>query len=94
MKLNVGDIIEIKNEKCTICYETELNNERYICVAFERDIVYYDIYKYKFENDKLLVSQVTNEDEVKKVLDIFVEEGIDQFGLQEDLERIFKDYLN
>ena len=72
MMLNDGDEILIRGRKATVCYTTKYNGEDYICVAFESDKIEYDIYKYKIEGEKLLVSNELSQDEIKNVLCIFV----------------------
>lgn len=86
MKLNVGDVIEIEEKTATICYETKHNNTDYICVAFEENEVVFDIYKYKFDQEKLLVAKVRNDLELLSVLKIFINEGLSEYGLPKELE--------
>ena len=91
MKLNVGDIIEIGGQPATVCYETTYNNEKYICVAFEKEAVQYEFYNYKYEGDKLLVSKVEDPDEAMPILKIFMEEGIDEYGIPEELNKLLEE---
>lgn len=85
MMLNDGDEIIIRGRKATVCYNTKYNGEDYICVAFESDKIEYDIYKYKIEGEKLLVSNELSQDEIKNVLCIFVKEGLDEYGLPKEM---------
>jgi hypothetical protein len=41
----------------------------------------YNIYKYKYENNKLLVSEVTEKTELEEITKTFVKEGVDEFGI-------------
>ncbi len=86
--LNVGDTIEIGGRKAIVCYETKYNDANYICVAFETDKIEYDVYEYKYENDKLLVSNELSEDEMKNVLAIFVQEGLEENSDNEELNKL------
>lgn len=88
MMLNVGDTIEIAGKQATVCYTTKYNDNNYICVAFETDKIEYNVYKYKYDGDRLLVAEVTNEEEMKNVLAIFVNEGIEEYGVPEELQKI------
>ena len=87
--LNVGDTIQIGDKNATVCYTAKYNEENYICVAFETDKIEYNIYKYIYDNDNLLVSDVIPENDMREVLTLFVKEGLDEYGLPEELEEIF-----
>ena len=91
MKLKVADIVEIGGKQATVCFETTYNSVNYICVAFEKPQLRYEIYKYKYENDKLLVAKVTRENELTPVMKIFVEEGIKEQGVPEELKKYFSE---
>ena len=88
--IEVGDIIEIGGKSATVCYTTIYNNHKYMCVAFEDGQLYYDIYDYKDEDGKLLVAKVTEKEELTPVLDIFLKEGLDEYGLPEELKKLFE----
>ena len=92
MKLEIGDIIEIRGKEATVCYETTYEGRKYICVAFTEDKVQYDIYKYKYEGKKLLVAKVEDEEELTEVLKIFVQEGIEEYGVPEEIKPIIDYY--
>lgn len=92
MKLDVGDVIEIGGKEATICFTANYNQENYICVAFEEEKIRYEIYKYKFEQEKLQVAKVDDKEEAKPVLKIMVEEGIDEYDIPEELARIIDNY--
>ena len=87
--LSVGDLIEIRGQEAIVCFETKYNNENYICVAMNEDNPVYEIYKYKIEDDRLMVAHLTTDEEVAPIIKIFVEEEINQNGLPEELQRIF-----
>lgn len=87
--LNIGDDIAIGGREATVCYLTEYNGKRYTCVAFEMPEVEYKIYDYKFEGEKLLVREVTNPEEIRPVLTIFIKEGLEEYGLPPELEEAF-----
>lgn len=86
--INVGDTLQIGGRNATVCYTTEYEGINYICVAFEEDKIEYDLYKYKYDNEKLLVSNEIGEEEAKKVMEVFIKEGLDEYGLPEELESI------
>ncbi len=89
--LEDGDTIEVGGKQGTVCFNTEYNNEKYICVGFLGENLKYDIYKYKYEGEKLLVAKVENEQELIPVLQIFVSQGLDEVGLPQELQDIFED---
>lgn len=89
MKLNVGDVLEIEGKIATVCYTTVHNNTDYICVAFEEEEVNFDFFKYKYEDRKLLVAKVKDEVELFPVLKTFVNEGLSQYGLPEELDKLY-----
>lgn len=89
MKLNVGDIVEIEGKTATICYTMEHNNTHYICVAFEETKVRFEIYKYKFDQKKLLVAKVNDKLELFEALKTFTNEGISEYGLPKELEEMY-----
>ncbi len=92
MKLNVGDVIEIGNKEATVCYENSYQEKRYICVFFSDKNPQYCVYKYKIEDNKLLVSQVEDKLELEEIMKIFIKDGIDEFGISDELNTIL-DYL-
>lgn len=92
MILNIGDVIEIKNRQATVCYENTYQGARYICVFFSGENPQYSVYKYKEENNKLLVSQVEDEEELIEIMKIFIKEGVDESGIPEELDSIL-DYI-
>lgn len=94
MILEVGDIIEIRNKQATICYTTTIDKTNYICVSFENKELEYNIYKYKFEDTKLLVAEVTDQEEIKPVLETFIKEGLKEYGLPKELEVIYSKIEN
>ncbi len=89
MKLEIGETIDIKGKIATVCYETKHNDINYICVAIEEDKVLFEIYKYKFDGEKLLVSLVTDELELFAVLKIFVQEGLEEYELPDELSDFY-----
>ena len=78
MKVEIGDIIEIKGKQAIVCFETTFNNEKYICVAFEDKTIAYDMYKWRIQNEKLQVAKVTDNYELSNVLSVFLKESIDE----------------
>lgn len=92
MKLNIGDVIEIKNRQATVCYENIYQGTRYICVFFSGESPQYSVYKYKEEDNKLLVSQVEDEKELIEIMKIFIKEGVEESGIPKELDSIL-DYL-
>lgn len=88
MKVEVGDIIEIKGKQAIVCFETIYNNENYICVAFEENNIAYDIYKWRINNDKLQVAKVTNDQELSHVISVFLKESVEENPDKENLEVI------
>lgn len=91
MNLNVTDIIEIGGEQATVCFKTTYNDENYICVAFEEKQLRFEIYKYKYENDKLMVSKVVDEKELTPVMGIFLKEGINESGVPKEVEKFLSE---
>ena len=87
--IEVGDVIEIGGKEATVCYTTVYNNQKYMCVAFEEEQLRYDVYAYKDDEGKLMVSKVTDEEEMTPVLGIFLQEGLDEYGLPEELQEVF-----
>ena len=86
--LEVGDEIQIGGRDATVCYHTIYNNAKYICIAFTGEHIQYDIYEYKNEDGKLLVAKVEDPEELNGVLQIFINEGLDEYGLPEELETV------
>ena len=69
--VNVGDVIEVGGEEAVVCIKTIYEDEQYMCVAFEKPSLRYDIYTYKKENNKLMVSKVDDPQELESLLKIF-----------------------
>ncbi len=85
MNLNIGDEIEIRGRHCEVCYHTEYDGENFIGVIFDTNNKFeFDIYTYKFEGDKLLVSEITDPDELKPVFEIFLKEDVEAAGLEDE----------
>jgi len=89
--LNIGDIIEIRGKQAIVCFHTSYNENNYVSVFFEEEKIY-DIYKYKIENEKLMVLRPQDKEETTIVLNIFLEEAINEYGIPENLNPII-DYL-
>lgn len=89
--LNIGDIIEIRGKQAIVCFHTNYNDNNYVCVFFEEEKIY-DVYRYKIENEKLKVLRPQDKEETTTVLNIFLEEAINKYGIPEDLNPII-DYL-
>ena len=89
--LNIRDIIEIRGKQAIVCFHTSYNGNNYVCVFFEEEKIY-DIYKYKIENEKLMVLRPQDKEETTTVLNIFLEEAINKYGIPENLNPII-DYL-
>lgn len=92
--LNVSDIIEIKDKHAMVCHTATINNKNYIIVSFLGENLDFEVYDYKYENDKLLISLTKDENEVSIVMKDFLEEGISEFGLPSKLEGLFDNYNN
>lgn len=88
--LDVGDVLEIRGKQVTVCFSTEYNNQKYICVADASEK--FDIFKYKLENDKLLIADVVKGNDLDEVLKIFIKESVDKHGIPKEAEPIL-DYL-
>ncbi len=86
MMLSIGDTLMIGGREATVCYMTQYYGNNYICVAFEQPQLEYLIYDYKYENGKLLVAKVTDPNEIRPVLSIFINEGLEQYGIPPELE--------
>lgn len=89
MKIDIGDVIEIGGKTAMVCFETNYNDENYICVAFENNDLEYDIYKWRFQNDKFQVAKVVNEEDLSIVLKVFVDESIKESDSPDELRRLF-----
>ena len=89
--LNIGDIIEIRGKQAIVCFHTNYNDNNYVCVFFEEEKIY-DVYRYKIENEKLMVLRPQDKEETTTVLNIFLEEAINKYGIPENLNPII-DYL-
>lgn len=88
MKVDIGDVIEIGGKNALVCFETTYNSENYICVAFENNDVEYDIYKWRFQNDKFQVAKVVKEDELSNVLKVFLDESVSESDSPEELKKL------
>ena len=84
--LNVGDIIQINGEECTVCFEKLEAGERYICVAYGKEIIIYEIYKYKIENGKLLVHKLEDSEELGAIIGEFTKECVKDYGVLDSLK--------
>lgn len=89
MMLKDGEKLEIGGEEGIICFSAKVYDGNYICVAFENNNPRFEIYEYKYENDKLLVGKVEDKDEMNEVLKVFIQEGINEFGIPKSLEKGF-----
>lgn len=89
MNVDVGDIIEIGGKTAIVCFETNYNDENYICVAFENNVVEYDIYKWRFQNDRFQVAKVINEEELSNVLKVFLDESVRESDSPDELKGLF-----
>ena len=92
--IKVGDYLSIRGNEVYVCFECNYKGNNYICTALETDKIIFEIYKYKEENDKLLVCKVEDEDELANVTAIFLEESIDEFGIPEDVRVPLLNFLN
>ena len=90
MNLKDGDRIEVGGETGIVCFTTEFEGDKYICVAFENENPRFEIYEYKYENEKLLVGKVEDEEEMKEVLKLFFQEGIEKNGLPDNITSEFE----
>lgn len=90
MILNEGDIVEIRGRKATVCYVTKYNEKNYICVSFEeKENVSFELFEYIFENGKLLVTDDLTDIETMAILKVFIQEGMNEYGLPEKLQNIY-----
>lgn len=88
MNLNVGDIIEIRGKEATVCYTTEHNEKKYICVSFEKNgKISFELFEYKFEDNKLLVTDELDNLEKIAIMKIFIQEGLSEYELPEELQK-------
>ena len=93
--LNVGETLEIEGREVLVCFTETYNDTNYFCSSYdENDKVVFNIYKYKFDNDKLMVAEVTDEEELKPVVGLITSEAIDQYGLPEDFSAELEKFLN
>ena len=86
--LKVGDIIQINNREGLICYEKLYANNRYICVAFGEEPTIYEIYKYKYEDNKLLVHKLEDSKELGTIMGEFTKEGVKEYGILKSLKQV------
>ena len=92
--INVGDYLEIEGKEVLVCFSLSHNNVNYFCSSYDEDgKVYFDIYKYKTENEKLMVAKVKDEEELKPVVQKITAEAIEEFGLPSDFEEALKKFL-
>lgn len=93
-KLNEGEMLEIDNKIGTICFEDNIDGYNYICIAFENeDKVSFEIYEYKYEEDKLLVGNVEDEEEMKEVLKTFIKNNSEEIILPKELEEKYIEFI-
>ena len=92
--IEVGDVVEIGGKEATVCYTTVYNNHKYMCVAFEDGQLHYDVYDYLDDDGRLQVAKVTEEAELTPVLGIFLQEGLEEYGLPEELQEVFDNMDN
>lgn len=87
--LNIGDVIEIHGDKCTVIHHTIKNDIKYICVEFMSETPKFNIYTYIYDNDKLLVAEITDVEELKPLIEEFMKEEIDENNLEDEfLEKV------
>jgi uncharacterized protein YpiB (UPF0302 family) len=93
--LDVGDVIEIGGKEALVCFTANDQDEKYICVSFEEEEkIIFEIYKYMIENDKLMVSKVEDEEELKKMTAVFYEQSVEEFGIPEETKQGLLNFLN
>ena len=83
--LSDGDIIQISQQNATVCFNTTYNNLNYICVAFDQKPIRYEIYEYKYENERLLVGKVEDSEELRPVLQRFIVQGLNTNELSDEV---------
>lgn len=89
MILKDGDELEIGGKQGIICFNAEFEGDKYICVAFEGKELSFDIYEYKYENNKLLVGKVEDPKEMEEVLKIMIKENIESIELPDEIKKGF-----
>ena len=87
--VDIGDVLEIGGEEATVCFTTVYEETPYMCVAFEEPTLRYDIYKYKNEDNKLMVSKLVDDDEIETMIKIFTEEAASEYGIPEEIQKYF-----
>lgn len=92
--IEVGDVIEISGQEAMVCFLTTHNDHKYLLASFDEDKVRYEAYEYTDNDNKLLVGKVEDEEELKEVLGIFFSEGIDQYGVPDDIKEGLLKFLN
>ncbi len=86
--LEVGDTVQIHGKEGVVCFEKLEAGERYVCVAFGEKPITYEIYKYKYENDKLLVKKIDDSDELGSIIGEFTKESVRDYGMLESLKPV------
>lgn len=84
--LEVGDVIKVHGEEGIVCFEKLYAGDRYICLSFGEEPIIYEVYKYKYENDKLMVHKLEDSKELGIILGEFTKESVSEFGLLKSLE--------
>lgn len=78
--IEVGNDITIGGREGTIVFVTNYNNIDYINVCYGEESFEYKIYKYKIENEKLMVSEETDENVLSELCSIFINEELDNLN--------------
>ena len=93
MILKDGDELEINGKRGMVCFTTEFEGDKYICVAFEGESIAFEVYEYKYENEKLLVGKVEDPEEMKEVLKRIIKENSDKIDFPEEVKKGFAQLL-
>ena len=78
--IEVGNDITIGGKTGTIVFTTNYNNTDYINVCYGEEKYEYKIYKVKIENQKILVSEETDENVLSELCSIFINDGLDSIN--------------
>lgn len=89
MILKDGDELEINGKRGMVCFTTEFEEDKYICVAFEEEPITFEVYEYKYENEKLLVGKVEDPEEMEEVLKRIIKENSDNIEFPEEIKKGF-----
>lgn len=84
--LEVGDVINVHGKEGLVCFEKLYAGDRYICLSFGDNPIVYEVYKYKYVDDKLLVHKLEDSKELGILLGEFTKESVSEFGLLESLK--------